>query len=313
VAVTILGLAQRGGLRWTFDGEGNRTFRFLLTLKVTTAPNLLATAAAVYTALNAAGYQQGQPCPLDPTTLCTEVTPEVAQRRDVPGGVYWEWPVTVVYSSKLGDKNPSDQKDPTLRPPVLNISVHTWTEAATTDIGTGAKVQNSAGDPQVRQKMRSRIVIHFEKNYATFNMAYCDEAAYGGLMHTRNQASWTFTDPVIAPAGYLVSIGVGRIEDLQVAKKFDNATPYAAVTGRIELDDYFWADLFADMGFFYQGQNAYGRPVSIQFSDGAGRLSPTPKFLNGAGQPLPAGDPPVINQFQYYPKADWSPLALPGM
>jgi hypothetical protein len=53
VAVTILGLAQRGGLRWTFDGEGNRTFRFLLTLKVTTAPNLLATAAAVYTALNA--------------------------------------------------------------------------------------------------------------------------------------------------------------------------------------------------------------------------------------------------------------------
>jgi hypothetical protein len=68
------------------------------------------------------------------------------------------------------------------------------------------------------------------------------------------------------------------------------------------------------MGFFYQGNNAYGRPVSIQFSDGAGRLSPTPKFLNGAGQPLPRGSAPYINSFQYYPKADWKIyLDLPGM
>lgn len=311
MAVTILGLAQRGGLRWTFDGEGNRTFRFLLTLKVTTAPNLLATAAAVYAALNAGGYQQGAVCPLDANALCTEVTPEVAQRRDVPGAPYWEWPVTVVYSSNLGQSNPSAEKNPVNRVPIVEFSVHPYTIAATEDITDGHPVANSAGDPQVRQQKYSRVVMRIEKNYDTFNARLLNPEPYGGLMYSRNQALWAFTDPVLG--SYTAAIGVASMEDMKLTKKFDNNQQYASVSMRIEFDDYFWADLFPDMGFFYQGNNAYGRPVDLQFSDGAGRLSPTPKFLNGSGQPLPRGSAPHILSFQYYPLADWSVLALPGM
>lgn len=78
MTVTVQGLKNPGGLRWTFSGDGVRTYRFVYNLDVTDPPDQVATSVAVYAALAAftPSVRLGQPCPLDTGALCNLIDPE---------------------------------------------------------------------------------------------------------------------------------------------------------------------------------------------------------------------------------------------
>lgn len=316
MSVSILGLSPEGGLSWTFDGDGQRTYNLKLMLTTTTAPALLTTAVAVYNALVAANYYQGKPCPLDTSALCTAVSPRAARRRNIAGGAYyWEWPVDITYSSRAGQGSgqPSNEKDRLNRPPIIELHVEHYTEAAVADYFSAAKVQNSARDPQVREEKKSRIILKITKNYASFPIIRAADArtSASGFMYSRNSADLDFSDTVLGDLS--VDAGSARLEDVRVVRMYDNNQVFAQVNFEIHFDPTnLFADKFRDMGFFYDAFDSYGHPIRRQFTDGAGHLSPVPRLLNGAGLPNPDGDPPHILSFQNYPTRDWSTLALPG-
>jgi hypothetical protein len=266
MSVTVIGVDQLEG---SGESSGDRTQRVAYK-SFANAPFPSISEGDVSTAvINFSGIDIGSPWPNDATSLCRKIRSEQVRRIDsVPPR--WEWRSILEFSSvasKDDPQQPTKEKDPTLRPPTITIAVQRFESAATKD-KNGNPVTNSANDPVVRSKARSRLVVRWQRYMRQFDWENAEEAKGEdlniaansfwpleivnprGFMLSRNYFSWSPTGIYQNLMGTTrVARGGARIEDMRL--EFVNDFGGCVLVGvEVHIDEtYRFQDVFLDQGF----------------------------------------------------------------
>lgn len=289
------------------DGQASysRTHKF----ETTTPPDDAGILIELSGALAAVGLVQGQPMPGDSGAKCMSVKAKPTRSPRATGTV-WVWTADATFSSRLGKSDPSNQKNPTLRPPKIRVYTNKFEVVAARDVDTGLPVQNSAGAPFVRMRKRGRAAFKISKAFATINWPKLGDWESNGLLYTRNLAEWTPGGPYTAVLGaQTAAVGTAWIVDLSAELAFDQGSPYVQVDAEIWYDVLEFRDFVLNQGFWYLDADQRRRRFLVD-----GQHVNTPQFLAADGTALPVTvppTPPIELPFQYYQKADWSVLPLP--
>ncbi len=320
MAVVIQGV---GAVDADQDGYGDRTYRVSYQSRASLPPtvdneNVVSAAVGIAT-----GFAIGSTWTNDPFAYCKSIKSRCTNRHD-KAAVSWRWETAYEFSSKIDSQNqpqgPTAEKNPTLRPARVSITVDKWEFPTTTVAGGGGQVKNSAGDLVIRMKKRSRVIFRFSRFLSGWNWEWTQEAP-NGFMYSMNQVDWVPSGPYTGLLGDTpVAANLARIEDIKVDVSAENG-------GCVQVDIEIHVDLegfnekFFDQGFFFlnaagvytPGGGAPPATARRRFTDRHG-FATQPQLLDGAGGPLAFGAAPVVNSFNLYSVRDWSvyPLGGPG-
>lgn len=184
--------------------------------------------------------------------------------------------------------------NPLDRPKTVHSEWETVEEPFEFDVN-GDPVLNSAGYPFDPPKMieRSYRVLTISKNYAV-NDPLLDQDSQQAYQDAVNDATW---------AGF--AAGTCRILSLVVDYDYENTIPFARATFRIKIKPEGWNPVkIIDRGYY----DFLGARIAVV--EGTSQYPDEPSLLNGAGDPLAAGLPPVTVEYDAYGTADYSALGI---
>lgn len=325
MAIIFKGLQSIEGNLDGKDASTSSTLTFAS--ECTEAPLTVGDIAISAAVASAAGLDIGSAYPFDPRSYCRKISSRCTGRRSKSdtGAPIWHWITTVEFSSATDTGNESagppeqggfgTQKDPTLRPPKISLAIRPFDEPVDVDIN-GQQVKNSAGDPIVRTRKNAHLVVRWEKYMRKWDWRHNRPVHVGGFLFSRNSAKWKpagVYSPLLGTAE--VDIGCAQMQSITSEISFaDGGCVFVAVD--IAIDDNAFLDRFLDQGFFHLADRGVSSsevpdlaPARIRrrFVDRNGVMT-GPQLLDGAGMPLPDGNPPntpVVIQRQYYGLKNW--------
>jgi hypothetical protein len=231
----------------------------------------------------------------DPSSFATTVKPELEDGS-------WHGEGIARYTVSFAPKGTDEEhKHPMQRRPKIVWGGSGLTETVRKEVD-GLPIKNSAGDfydPLPERPVRGArvtITVNLEENPASI----CDEFSW-----STNGAAW-----------FGVPAGKGMMEEVTaelVSEQFEGETvEYWTVTFPIRFRRDNWKLKLLDNGY-RQKDPATGAVTTIL--DPLGERPAVPVLLNGAGEELPEGEPPVV-----YPTAgynlneatNWGSLPLPN-
>jgi hypothetical protein len=182
-------------------------------------------------------------------------------------------------------------ENPLLRPADVSWSTVRIKRPLTVD-NAGEPIVNSAGDPfdPPLEYEQVNLIFTVVKNRATH-----DAEALRGYINAINSATW-----LQFPAKSL------RCNDITATREFENSGFFWRVTFIFEYQARLWNPLkVLDAGyrelFLFEHQR-----ITDQFGAPPSR----PVLLDGNGEQLPVGDPPVFLEFNVYDEADFKDFRL---
>lgn len=200
-----------------------------------------------------------------------------------------EWEVHVEYGPWV-----PQAEDPRENPTEVDLNFVEFEEPLAKDAETGAAVVNSAGDlyadpPLTRDS--ARAVLTVRRNEANYSLAL--GVSYANVV---NDAAFTIGDLTFGPRQILCKPIVAN-RAFHSTCGFYWPTTYVF---HMRVADT-WEAKLLDRGF---RRLVSGTRKLITNDDGS--FPTEPPFLNGSGQPLAVGSPPVFRTFNKFPKADFS-------
>jgi len=346
------------GIDFDTDGEGERTISASYKLFADAPPSVIGEQQILIAAVASTGIDIGVSWLSDAGAVCNGMkATAVKSSKGIPAR--WEWRADFKFSSKSEDNNPSGggggpskEKDKTLRPMTVNVSVEKYEQAAPIDI-YGNFVRNSAGDPVTRTKKMSRVIFKYSKHMRVWNWKNNQRAAgfvfngnipledenltegsesyRYGFLYSRNKLPFNPSASLTSLfGGSFVDPGAARIEDMRCEVVYDTPKPCVKVDIEVRVDNDFFYDKFLDAGYYhFVSANPYTAwdgtleqpdlPVAANpfrerrlFRDKNGSPATREQLLDGAGNPLAANEVPFTNKYQYYCERDWTVAPMGG-
>lgn len=206
-----------------------------------------------------------------------------------------------------GQNDPTVQPDPTLRTPTVKWGQNTRTLPFTKDYNPAGRklVQNSAGQPfegQEVEDITQTITVGFNRPATT---DVC--AKQGQFVNHVNDGDFAVI-PIFSP----YPAGTLRCNSWTGSLQYEaDYGWYVAAEVELEFKWDGWTRKYIDAGYYYKvaGEYVDGQQVYRKFRDNAtGQPLDAPRYLNGAGLPLPDGDPPVELTFYPCEEADFTTI-----
>jgi hypothetical protein len=308
--ISVIGI---DGVRADTDGDGNARYTVTYKAIATLQPSVDDEVKVAATVIAVTGYDIGSPWRNDAGALCKRISPNCKTRRDKRSPV-WEWSVEFEFSSDIGKQNPQgpqNQRDPVLRPPRLSVEVETY-EQPTMQAAGGAPIKNSAGDPVIRMKKRSRTVFRYSRYMRAWDWQNTQEAPTG-FLYSLNATEW---NPV-GPYGNLLGIAKvpalkARVEGMktELSSEFGGCVQVDTVV-KVDLDGF--SEKFFDAGFFFLADPGVttpggGRPPveARRFFVDRGGIAARPQLLDGNGRPNGLNANPVTLTYNLYLVKEWN-------
>lgn len=234
---------------------------------------------------------------VDPFSWCRDVR----VRQD--GVDPTTWRVTCSYSNKVERPDINQQENPLLRPAEISWdSTHVMIPLER-DSG-GDAITNSAGErfdppPEIEDY---RLTLTIVKNQPLFDARLI--LRYQGRV---NSHPW-----------YGLDAGTVRCTKIAGSRKFENGKLYWQNTYAFEIKEPkeyetsldCWAFKLLDRGFFTLDESSSPAVLRVALDPTSLRPYSAPILLDGAGQRLPNGDPPVFISWFGYQEADFNLLGL---
>jgi hypothetical protein len=200
-----------------------------------------------------------------------------------------EWVVAVSY----GPWEPKAE-DPRNDPPEVDVSFVEFEEVSPFDALTGRAIVNSAGDPFADPPLtrdNARVVLTVKRNEPNYSIGLATLYA-----NTVNAAPFVIGD-VTFPAKGILSKPIVTSRAFHADVGFYWPTTYVF---HCQLDRT-WQREVLDRGFRRLVAGPKLVPITVD-----GHPCTEPSFLNGAGQALAVGAPPVVLLYDTYPTRDFS-------
>lgn len=200
-----------------------------------------------------------------------------------------EWIVSVDY----GPWEPQNE-DPRLNPPEVGITFVEFEEVVTEDVESGDPVANSAGDPYADPPVmrdNTRAIITVRRNEPNYSISLASN--YRNVV---NAGAFTIGDLTFPPKTILC-------KPITADRAFhSNAGFYWPTTYVFHLElQHTWRRELLDRGFrryHVDGNKLIVGPDNHPVTE--------PALLDGSGQPLDPGAPPVVRTFDVYESRDFS-------
>jgi hypothetical protein len=259
------------GLETEIDGNGDTDYRVTYKSRTNAPPSVITEQAVQVAVVAATGLDIGSPWINDLFALCDSIKTRCVRRVDTQPP-QWEYATEYHFTSKTEDQKdgqkPDKEKDKTLRPLTVHMSVEKYDAAATVDV-FGLPVNNSAGDPITRTRKKSRTIFRYSRYMKRWSWLWCNEAKGWtgwdlippfqnvvspdyeiGFMYCTNVNSWNPAGPYTSLLGHVnADPYTARIEDIRAELIQEGKVPCVKVDIEVHIDTDQFIDTFLDQGF----------------------------------------------------------------
>lgn len=247
----------------------------------------------------------GRSHPADNSAVCIDLDCNWTERTT---NSTWQWTAEAKYTTDAGSQPPTDDPDPTHRPPKVEVGQEFVKVAALKDIDD-KPIINAANEPIPYEIDKAMTVITISRTVTTFDYERCKDARFdGGMILSINTDSFG-VPPAVFPGGIVVNNREGVIRTIDVATTYVLGKNYLEVKTRILHDPDKHLVKLLNQGYMcYEevpvppnGTALILKPILI-----GGTTPNTPRLLDKFGKLLDvANDEPTSVDFNFHNGRNW--------